>query len=138
MTIDAFIENYGLAIGAVLYVLIKDIIPFILNKFIPAKMKAAEKQRLDRVSELMSERDWQHKLETDRLAILTEISRATQNLSISMAQTNANITTILTGQDRMLTKQDAHNTSMMEAVADMRESVAAKAPRARVKKVNVQ
>jgi len=124
MTLDAFIEQYGLYIGLLAYVLIKDVIPFLVQKFIPERIKAAEVQRRERVNELFTEREWQHKLETDRLAILNEISKATQSLATQMAQTNANIAVILSGQDRVLNKQDAHNNLMMEAIADMKEAAA--------------
>ena len=54
----------------------------------------------------VAEREWQHNLDMERAASLEVISKATQNLAVSMAQTNCNITSILRSQERMLTKQD--------------------------------
>jgi hypothetical protein len=136
--LENFVEVYGIWIGLVVYILLKDVVPFLFTKFIPGKLKAVETQRQERVKELseervavegqrkeradelLGEREWQHKLELDRAAILTTISNATQALAVSMAQTNTNIVTIMSNQSRILTKQDTHHDAMMEAVGDMR------------------
>jgi hypothetical protein len=123
MLLETFLANYGIWVGLAVYILLKDIVPFLFGKFFPGRIKSAEAQRLERVRELEDERDWQHKLENDRLNVLAEISRATQNLSVNMASTNANIAAVLTNQGRILVKQDDHHTAMMDAVGDMRAAV---------------
>jgi hypothetical protein len=122
--IETFLNKYGLWIGIGVYVFIKDVAPFLFTKFFPGRLKVAEEQRKERVEELAAEREWQHALEKERAAILGTISKATQDLAVSMAMTNSNIVTILSNQSRILSKQDAHHDSMMEAIGDMRAKTA--------------
>lgn len=117
---DHFLDLYGIWVGLGVYILLKDVLPFLFTKFFPGRLKAAETQRQQRVEELAAEREWQHGLETERAAILQTISKATQDLAVSMAQTNSNMLNILSNQGRILTKQDDHNNLMLEAIGDMR------------------
>ena len=117
---DHFLDVYGIWVGLGVYVFVKDVLPFLFQKFFPGRLKAAETQRKERVEELAAEREWQHELETERAAILQTISKATQDLAVSMAQTNSNMLNILSNQSRILTKQDLHHDSMMDAIGDMR------------------
>ena len=119
---DSFLSTYGLWVGLGIYVLLKDVIPFLFGRFIPGRIQVVEEARKERVSELDQEREWQHELEKSREAILDGISKAIQDLAVGMKQTNTNIANIVSGQDRMLTKQDTHHDQMMEAIGDMRAS----------------
>ena len=119
---DSFLSTYGVWVGLGIYVLLKDVIPFLFGRLIPGRIQAVEEARKERVSELSQEREWQHELEKGREAILDGISKAIQDLAVGMAQTNTNIANIVSGQDRMLTKQDIHHDQMMEAIGDMRAS----------------
>jgi hypothetical protein len=119
---DSFLSTYGVWVGLGIYVLLKDVIPFLFGRFIPGRIQAVEEARKERVSELGQEREWQHELEKGREAILDGISKAIQDLAVSMEKTNTNIANIVSGQDRMLTKQDIHHDQMMEAIGDMRAS----------------
>lgn len=119
---DSFLSTYGLWVGLGIYVLLKDVIPFLFGRFIPGRIQVVEEARKERVSELDQEREWQHELEKGREAILDGISKAIQDLAVGMEKTNTNIANIVSGQDRMLTKQDTHHDQMMEAIGDMRAS----------------
>ena len=115
-----FIEQFGPWIGIAVYILMKDVIPFIVNKYLPSRIKANENGK----AEKREERTWAHNLEEERLIELRKIADSTQALSLSMMQTNERIATMMTNQQRILGKQDEHHNAMMDAVIDMREEVA--------------
>jgi hypothetical protein len=124
LPIETFFDKYGLMLGLVAYIVIRDVIPFIFGKLIPGRIESVETQRKARAMELSSEREWQHKVEQDRQSTLAEIAKAVQVLSTSMVQTNINITQILTNQERIQTNQSLHHDEMMGAIGDMRAATA--------------
>jgi hypothetical protein len=116
-TLETFLNTYGIWVGLLTYVLVKDILPFTFNKFIPGRIQSTEDQRKDRLIELTSEREWQHKLEENRVAILADISKAIQGLALGMVETNTNIVTILSNQTRILDNlEDIKPTILMKGV----------------------
>lgn len=108
----------------ILYFLYKEVWPLITNKLIPAKMKTLEEQRLQRVAELDDERSFRREVELDRSKTLIAISDAIQKLSVSMAQTNERIATILTNQQMILNQQNATFAVLTDAIGDMKEAAA--------------
>ena len=126
MTIDqiTLLVKEGGWIILVVYFLYKEVWPLITGKLIPASMKNMEAQRLERVSELESERQFRHEMEQDRSRTLTAISQAISNLSVSMAQTNERIASILTNQQLIISQQTATFGVLTEAIGDMKAATA--------------
>lgn len=119
-TWESFVEQFGPWFAIVLYIIVKDAIPFLTGKYLPSKIKEAEDIRADK----QADADWRKRMEEERLAELKEIATSTRTLTVSMAQTGERIATIMTNQQRIITNQSEHHNMMMEAVSDMREEVA--------------
>lgn len=128
-SLEKFLELYGVWIGLGVYILVKDVVPFLFQKFIPERIKSVESQRKDRVGELAQERVWQHQVEQDRQTVLAALAKSMQDLALSNVQTNANIVTIMANQSRILSKQDSHHDIMIDAITDMKEKTAKRTKR---------
>jgi hypothetical protein len=123
--LESFTNTYGLAIGFILYILLKDVIPFIVVKFLPAQLKAAEDERQAKIKQEEEDREWRSTNEREHLAAINRIAESTQMLTLNMTQTNERIGTMMVNQQAIMSKQDTTQNFLMKAVADMRETVAA-------------
>jgi uncharacterized coiled-coil protein SlyX len=111
----------------VVYFLYKEVWPLITGKLIPASMKKAEADRLERVLDLEDERQFRREMEQERSKTLAAISQAISNLSVSMTQTNERIAAILTNQQLIISQQTATFGVLTEAVGDMKAATARRA-----------
>jgi hypothetical protein len=107
-----------------LYFLYKEVWPLLSNKIIPASMKNLETQRLERASELENERLFRRDMETERAKTLAEISTAIKQLSVSMAQTNERIASLLANQQLIISQQQSTFGVLTDAIGDMKEAAA--------------
>lgn len=115
-----FAEQYGPWVGLLVYILLKDAVPFATSKWLPAKIKEAEEQR----AEARQDAVWRKKMEEERLAELREIAGSTRALQLNMAATNERMGALMAGQQVITTKIDFTQSFLSNAIADMRESVA--------------
>lgn len=104
-----FLTEYGGWSGLAIYFFYKEVWPLIIHKLIPAKIK-----------ELDDERSFHRTVETERLAEVKKMSDAVQELAVYMSQTNERITSILAGQQLILTRQDSTFSVLTDGIADMR------------------
>jgi len=111
-------------LGLLIYILLKDILPLITKKWIPAKIQEAEDERRARVQELEDERRWKKEIDMERLQELKQIAQSTTALTLSMTQMNERVANMLVNDQTIMSKQDSHHQAMMDAVGDMREVVA--------------
>jgi hypothetical protein len=108
----------------VVYFVYKELWPLITNKLIPASMRTMESQRLERAAELESERLFRREMDQDRSKTLAAISEAIGKLSVSMAQTNERIATLLANQQLIISQQSATFGILSDAIGDMKAATA--------------
>lgn len=108
-----WIEVYGPWIGLGLIVLFNWVLPFLRDKWFPARMKAEEDERL-----------WLRNM----FAAQVEALRAIEKNLVQINADNSSIRdaeeTIVNNQQIIMGKQDMHHNEMMSAVSAMRERTA--------------
>jgi hypothetical protein len=128
---DAFVDKFGLLLGMVVYILLKDVIPFIKEKWLPARMQADSEERASRLAELSEERKWHRQMESERLEEMKKLTETVQAINLNLAQLNAETSSIRIGEEMIvdnqrtiIDKQDDHHNATMDAIGEMREEVA--------------
>lgn len=129
--LEILIGHYGIWLGFGLYIFFKDIWPLIFKKLIPARIKAAENERVAKIKELEDLRSWQRKMDAERVIELRNIASATQSMNLNLVRVNVEIANlkdssanIVDNQRTIMEKQDIHHNATMQAVSDMRAVVA--------------
>lgn len=103
--IEGFFSHYGLIMGFIAYVIIKDVIPFVKEKWLPAQMKAAEDDRIARNQDLIDERRFHRQNEIERNAEIKLLRETVQKISESLIQINADNSAIRDAEDQILDNQ---------------------------------
>jgi hypothetical protein len=124
LSIETFFGRYGIWMGLVVYILLKDVIPFAKEKWLPAQMQAAEDDRKSKAAAEDDERKWLRNMFAAQVQALQAIEK-------NLVQINADNTAIrdaegmiTDNQTMIMQKQDTHHNEMMNAVSQMRERTA--------------
>jgi hypothetical protein len=113
MAFETFLQQYGWA-GFIAYVVMKEILPFVRDKFIPHKMaeERAERTRLQKLEErAIQNEERQTKALEEMNAMMREFITATTTSNERMAQ--------------LIAGHALHDRSMQDALGSMREKIAA-------------
>lgn len=150
---EKLVEIFGPWLTLGIYILLKDVIPFVKNKYLPAKMKRAEEEhkarvdelaaerqaaqveRIARQEELTDERKWHRQMELERMEEMKRIGDAVEAIKQNLVQMNADNSAIRSAEDQIvdnqgliMRKQDDHHnmtiSTMHEHDNNMNKAVA--------------
>lgn len=112
-------QQYGW-LGFLGYVLVREIWPFILNKFLPEKMAQAKAERL-RVAQLEKR---QIEMEDRQVSAIEAMSQSVQQMALAITTNNERLAALIAGHA-------VHAQETSNAIALIRERTAAKTRRKR-------
>lgn len=113
MAFEAFLQQYGWA-GFLVYIAIKEFLPFFRDKFLPHKLSQAE-----------AERERLRRLEERAIANEEKLSAAVESMSAMMKQFALAITVNNERLSQLIAGHTLHDRSMTDALGAMREKIAA-------------